>query len=306
MPLVAFGDSLLDSGNVYLLTTLIGLDPAVPPSEEPYRQYWKGRFTNGPTAGDYLAENLCEAGQYLKPVLATIGSGDENCVSFAFGGGQTGYFNQALGGFFVPGFLSQVLMYKVKLQKYPALANGLHLIWAGSNDYLLPQPPANPKLVIRNISKGIRKLYRLGARKFMVLNLPDLGASPIFFNDPETAPQLTALAEAHNQLLSKALSMLEKLPDIQIIGVDVYGLAQGIIADPPAFGFDPDVPPIAAGCLFALPGNPDACFSLDSMFFGPGPFPENPFQGIFWDEIHPATNAHWWLSQAMLELLGGQ
>jgi phospholipase/lecithinase/hemolysin len=308
MPVIAFGDCLLDSGNAHLLTTLMGQNPAVPPSEEPYRRYWEGRFSNGPNVGDYLAENLCaaEPGEYLKPILATTSAADENCISFAFGGGATGYFNQTPGEFTVPGLLSQVLMYKLTLRKNPALVNGLHVIWVGSADYLFLETPASPKRVIRNISRGIRKLYRLGARKFMVLNLPDLGLEPFLRDNPEAAAQASALTKVHNRLLAAALSRLGKLPDIHITEVDIYDMTNGIIADPLSFGFDPSVPPVAAGCLFALPANPDACLSVgNDNYFGPGPFPDNQFRGIFWDEIHPATNAHWRLSQSILDLLAG-
>jgi phospholipase/lecithinase/hemolysin len=52
--LYVFGDSLSDTGNDLILTKLIGLNPAVPPSESPHRTYYEGRFSNGPISFEYL------------------------------------------------------------------------------------------------------------------------------------------------------------------------------------------------------------------------------------------------------------
>src|SRR5262245_43645004 len=50
----AFGDSLVDNGNDFILTQRVGQNPAVPPSISPHRAYDDGRFSNGPVAFEYL------------------------------------------------------------------------------------------------------------------------------------------------------------------------------------------------------------------------------------------------------------
>src|SRR5262245_75704 len=52
--LYAFGDSLADNGNDLIATRAIGLNPAVPPSVSPHMAYYRGRFSNGPVAFEYL------------------------------------------------------------------------------------------------------------------------------------------------------------------------------------------------------------------------------------------------------------
>ena len=49
-----FGDSLSDTGNLWLLTKSAGQDPAIPPSVSPHMTYFQGRFSNGPVAFEYL------------------------------------------------------------------------------------------------------------------------------------------------------------------------------------------------------------------------------------------------------------
>ncbi len=52
--LFVFGDSLADNGNDLLLSTALGTDPPVPPSASPHKTYYRGRFSNGPVAFEYL------------------------------------------------------------------------------------------------------------------------------------------------------------------------------------------------------------------------------------------------------------
>src|SRR6187551_100549 len=49
-----FGDSLADNGNDFIFTKRIGANPAIPPSESPFRTYFDGRFSNGYVAFEYL------------------------------------------------------------------------------------------------------------------------------------------------------------------------------------------------------------------------------------------------------------
>ena len=42
--LYAFGDSLLDTGNIFIHSKALGHNPAVPPSVSPHRTYFDGNF----------------------------------------------------------------------------------------------------------------------------------------------------------------------------------------------------------------------------------------------------------------------
>ena len=56
--LYVFGDSLSDTGNDIILTKAQRISPAIPPSESPHRTYYKGRFSNGPVAVEYLWQSM--------------------------------------------------------------------------------------------------------------------------------------------------------------------------------------------------------------------------------------------------------
>ena len=81
---VGFGDSLSDTGNLWLLTKAVGQDPAIPPSVSPHMTYFNHRFSNGPVAFEYLWNHI-NAGDDVKPFLETLRVPQKGAVSFAFG-----------------------------------------------------------------------------------------------------------------------------------------------------------------------------------------------------------------------------
>src|SRR5699024_10652454 len=99
-------------------------------------------------------------------------------VSFAYGGSGSGYMVRNPGGFDVPGVLSQVEQFRQKLKGKKANKQALYLIWTGANDYIFYEA-RSPLLIVSNIALAIQKLYLLGAREFLVPNLPDLSISPL-------------------------------------------------------------------------------------------------------------------------------
>ena len=87
---------------------------------------------------------------------------------------------------------------------------------SGANDYIVrpPDPPASPVDVVKNIQTSIERLYGLGARNIMVVNLPDLGRVPLI-TDPQAKAGLTYLTMAHNALLKVTLDGLSaSLPGV--------------------------------------------------------------------------------------------
>src|SRR6476620_8616626 len=96
--LFVFGDSLADNGNDLLLSTALGADPPAPPSASPHNTYYRGRFSNGPVAFEYLWQLLSGAApgsaRGLKPFLSAPIFGSTGAVDFAFGGTGTPYLDQ--------------------------------------------------------------------------------------------------------------------------------------------------------------------------------------------------------------------
>jgi outer membrane lipase/esterase len=264
----AFGDSLSDLGNDRALT-----GGAVPPPS----RYVDGRFTNNGAWLDYLAAGL---GLQARASLDGFDPAAEGqLVSFAYGGAGSGVSNPSPGGFPVPGLLGQVAEFAAS----GAAAGGddLFIVWSGSNDYLLGLA-GSPDQPVANIAAAVDTLRGLGAERFLIVNLPNLGDAPISVDNGAQAP-LNALTAAHNAAL------LAELAEPGVSFFDVNALFQAALADPAAFGFSNGLAAgPAAGCLFP-------------------PFDCSPvaYDGSFyWDELHPSSAAHRLIAQAALEALG--
>ena len=290
-----FGDSLSDTGNDLILTKRQKINPPIPPSERPHRSHFKGRFSNGPVAVEYLWDLLEKKQKHLIPFLSVKHISSSEAISFAFGGSKSGYLNQMPGDIYVPGTLGQVDLFRKALKGKKPKADSLFVIWTGANDYLLGEP-AEPIEVVENITKAIEILHSLGARNFLIPNLPDLGLTPLAQQN-NLGEQFLALTQAHNALLAQALDEVSRLPEINVMGVDLFAVSQAlldpekkIITSPPAITAITDRLD-AATCFFVAPSTcPDVDFTSAPGF-------------AFWDVLHPTTFIHQLYGQAMFEAL---
>lgn len=250
--LYVFGDSLSDVGNVYQAS-----GKAYPPNPP----YFQGRFSNGRVWVEYLASDL--------------GFSPEQNINFAYGGATIS--NGNTNG--IPSLLTQVQSFtKAHQQVNP---DALYVLWAGANDYL-HGVTTNPTQLNENLSGAIQSLSKVGAKKILVANLPDLGKLPSTSNSSYSTA-FSSLTVAHNLSLTKSLDVLkQKLgSDTQIIELDVYSLYQQAITNPAKFGFTN----VTSACL----NNVATC--------------GNPNKFLFWDGIHPTTAAHQILAKTALRTL---
>jgi phospholipase/lecithinase/hemolysin len=190
-----------------------------------------------------------------------------------------------------------VEIFRASLKGRKPRPHALYGVWAGANDYL-SDPPTAPNVVVGNITSAIEGLSCLGARRFIVLNLPDLGSLPIVQAEgPEAVAVFTELTGVHNALLARSLAGLEaQLAGVKIVRIDVFALTQafagsGGIVSPPALAVLADA--TAPFCLFT---DPTTCPDVSSEFDLAVPY-------IFWDAEHPTTLVHDLLGQAMFEAL---
>ena len=286
-----FGDSLSDTGNVYKTTKdngipEIGLPPGIGfPAEPGYNQ---GRFSNDKIWVDYLGEDIG-----LKPTIFTNIQGNtipNSGINFAFGGSTTGLNNAFFPNPNLPGIQSQVLKFGELLQanNQSADEDALYAIWGGSNDYLfsnIPEPsdPNEELKPVSNLSAAIQSLARFGAKNIMVFNLPDLGKTP---NGASRGNSnlLTNLTQKHNEQLAVELSRLShNKPGINIIPVDVYSLFNRALNTPGEFG---------------LKNVTDSCIKGD--FIRVSSVCPNPNQFLFYDDVHPTTQAHGFIADTAL------
>lgn len=242
-----FGDSLSDTGNAYILT-----GGAVPPSP-PYSQ----RFSNGPVAVEHLANSHLGIG------LAPSVLGGNN---YAVGGATTGNASY-IPGMDGTGMLNQLAWFSAAPPAFNPDTT-LFFVWGGANDFFFAPSPAAIAPALGNLANTITALTGLGAKHFLVPNLPDLGITP----DGRAlgaggSAGLTALSQAFNANLGLTLASLAPL-GADIVAFDTYGTLNDVIAHAGDYGFTN----VTDQCL----GNP-AC--------------TDPYSYLFWDGVHPTTHA---------------
>ena len=253
--LYLFGDSLSDVGNANIASS--GLLPD--------KNYYKGRFSNGPIYPDLLANKLST------PMKASRSFGS----NYAFAGARSIDVN------------AQVSNYKhnVDDQADPA---ALYVIWSGANDLLdiLQNPDSNSSIAdaIAFIENAIRKLSAIGAQHIVVLNQINMSHLPRIVKLDQLVPGKTAeAAQLSNQFNSALVMMLDNLEttdNIKTLRLDVFTLFEEIIANPENYSFT---------------NVSEACYQKDENSIelsGMEIICSNSNSYLFWDSLHPTTAGH--------------
>ena len=312
-----FGDSLVDTGNLFNATTFasessesLGLDiaiPVVPPSPP----YFEGRLSNGQIWVDNLADefdvdltpatelSVASPGSDIpspvtlidgNPVVSPFFDGNtvDRSVNFGYAGATTGESGTGVVGDLIPGMEQQVEFFVTDHLQANQAADGdaLYVLWGGSNDYF--DGAIDPELVVDNIESEIELLYDAGARDFLVVNLPDLGAIPEANNPdlPASPEELSQLSDTHNSLLEESVNELEdSLTGANITVLDIDTLFDDIQTNPEEFGLTNVTEPF-----------------LDPLTFTPTAG-ANPDDYLFYDTLHPTEAGHAIISDYALETL---
>jgi cholinesterase len=276
--ILAFGDSLSDNGAA---TDGYGNSGVLFPGMQTPTVY-----SNGPV----WVEHLADAAHLGVPLF-----------DMAYGGAETGFGDSAWKDLLGENYYRMWgLNWQVDefLGKFPDQfsQNTLVTVWAGANNVLSMDPSTSVPIFIsaskaaRDVREAIEKLItpkllkparpRAGFRKFLVLNLPDVGRCPYFtFAAPNARPVVTAWCKAFNTALKVNMQLLKRQhPLVEIHMVDTYALFNTLLDDPGAYGFDNVV-----NCMLApVPGC--TCY-------------------FFWDYIHPTTQAHALVADAVYKEL---
>jgi phospholipase/lecithinase/hemolysin len=287
--LYVFGDSLADNGNVLIQSRTLGVDPPVPPSASPHQAYFEGRFSNGYVEFEYLWKcltgNALDGTAAMKPFLASPIIRGAGAIDFAYGGTGTDYLDQTPGGMWAPGLKGQIELFRLALHGRKPSDHALYAIATGANDYRVDpfNVPMDSKEVVANIEDGIVTLYKLGARNVVVLDMPDLGLIPASAGDPSQS----AISRDHNKRLYKRMAALQsRLPALHLIVVKFDPLFQELLATMEShIPLMETVAPYEgmSACLFI---NPSSCLDGPALAF------QSSWPFIFWDIIHPTTEAH--------------
>jgi phospholipase/lecithinase/hemolysin len=248
-----FGDSLMDTGNLYIATTAAG--SPTPPSPP----YFNGRFSNGPLFDELIAGTY---GITLTPSLL----GGNN---FSWAGAQTG---TGVSSGFIPNVQTQINSYLTSRSGI-ADPNAVYWIEGGGNDVLPASQSANVPAaiagIVNNIVTEILTLYGSGADNFVIVNVPNVGATPrVQALGPDAAAGATAIAMGINQGLLQALTIFRGAdPTLNLQLLDFFALGNTVAANPLAYGFTNTTAP----CLTETTLCP------------------NPDQYLYWDSFHPTA-----------------
>ncbi|XP_059064264.1 GDSL esterase/lipase At2g23540-like [Cryptomeria japonica] len=137
------------------------------------------------------------------------------------------------------------------------------------------------------------RLYRAGARKFLVIDIPAVGCDPYFTytNNGECSDTMNQLFVAYNTgLKSHVTHLSEKLPGLTIIQYKTYDSLLNIIQNGEAYGFKDTKSACCGSGLFnaeVLCGRttPQDLFCNDTNAY------------VFWDRVHQTEKVYYMFSQ---------
>lgn len=265
--IVSFGDSLSDTGNIY--TELQQTFPI-------HTSWFLGRFSNGPVWTEYLARRT---GLPLT-TWATGGAQVDNAY---------GVINGAKAQ--VDSFLRYI---RLNRNTYD-VQRTLFTVWIGANDAMNGRKAGD---VITDLEKALDTLVQGGARKIVLLGLPDITRAPAFHpiegkqgTGRLDANEVHATVSALNEALPRLASDISARTGAEIVWIDAEKRFSGVLADPGAHGFSEVTRP---------------CLALRSqgsqVYLGTQPIRNDcvPEQYVFWDMVHPTTRMHELMSRWVL------
>jgi len=319
--IVVFGDSLSDEG---LLKRREKLFPSSP--------YWNGRFSNGPVWSEYLdsrtgvaVQNHAYGGASLTGLERLPG---EHFFQHVREGGQ----------FFISGSIgAQVSDYREEFlggRTIQDSENTVAIIWAGANDYISKEPLSGVITTFLNNPEGeagyrpvvqdgidslenyIAQLNEAGVHKILLLNLPDLGRTPIVMqnetyiplagisNDPlrrmELSTRLSELSRFHNSLLDElAENLRTSMPGSEVHVADSHSYFQELAYPDSQHRW----------WLYETIDTPDTQLGIaqhcyNGSYLGslnPHTVCDDPSITVFWDVVHPTTQVHCLLSNMIVQ-----
>lgn len=275
--LYVFGDSLSDNGNDLFIT-----GGTIPKGGDLLTQgshYYQGRFSNGPNYADQLASMLGV------PLSASLMGGTD----YAYGGARTNYVRPDLLPFGAKSFNDQILDYTTNNAN--ADSQALYTLWIGANDMSDVLSRRNPAgslnaaidVAVTGVFDAIMDLSSIGAKNFLIPNLPDLGLVPAIISAGAGAQAAgTFFSQSYNNELANELNSLAS-PNLTLYQFDTFSIHRDIINKPGAYGLTNTTQGCYDGFVdgSALPGGPNpptVCATADSY--------------VYWDYEHPSTALH--------------
>ncbi|XP_038883507.1 GDSL esterase/lipase At5g03610-like [Benincasa hispida] len=305
--LIVFGDSYVDTGNINVNTSgarnfPYGITfPGVP----------SGRFSDGRVLTDFFAKYL-GLKKSPTPFIAWQKIGNKRPkfgINFAFGG--TGVFDTS---FPFPNMTTQINLFQNLIANSIFTSYDIHssiaLVSPSGNDYsFYLATNGSPQgfkpfviSVVNQIAVNLKRIYRLGVKKIVVVGLGPVGCYPQL-----TAPSfnkcnatMNSFVEFHNILLKKAVEKLNNetkgSPNFFIL--DMYDTVLSIIQNKgnPKVGVSFKTP--LKPCCFGV-SSEFSCGSVDEHGNKMYTLCKHPNLALFWDSLHP-TQKGWFAAFSSL------
>lgn len=302
---IFFGDSLTDGGFNDLWPTEGVPGQPLPPGKAPtfttYGGYiWSQYVAHdikgfalpvypGPSVPDTITNNS------IYPVAQFV-SGTLTGVNYAAAGSTTN--STGFVEVWAPSLHQQVGQYLGTLPPgQNADPNAVYFIWSGANDFLslLTQPtlPTELQLLLTaqtaaiNIANEVALLSSRGAKRFVIISLPNLGLAPFasLLGDPTIPGTLKTISFTFNSMLNTQLGIVIAEFGVKILYVDVYTLLEDVIN-----AIKAHMPYVISGHSFLFTNYTDpACSTVPSAIYCPSGTPSGY---VFADTLHPSDMAH--------------
>ncbi|XP_017256069.2 GDSL esterase/lipase At1g29670 [Daucus carota subsp. sativus] len=305
-----FGSSLVDNGNNNFLQNKAkanylpyGIDFPLGPS---------GRFTNGKNIIDLLGDHL-----NLPTFIPVFGDpstkGNQTVLGVNFASGGSGILEDtgSMAGE-VMSLSKQIKKFEevtlpelenqLKSSSNESLSKYLFVIGAGGNDYTLnyflnfPKVNLTVRAFTANLTSGLftqlKKLYSLGARKFVLMSLYPLGCSP---GTISASPRPQSMG--CNKFLNLAAYMFNtnlrllindcktEMPGSDLVIVNAYNIVRDIIRNPALEGFTDTRQPCCQVLSLKEGGNGISCKTGGSTC-------EDRSKHVYFDGMHPSEAAN--------------
>lgn len=289
-----FGDSLTDSGFNDLWP---GLPSGKAPTFTTFGGYTWSQYVArdikgfvlpiypGPSPTDTITNNGIET-------VPSFVSGTLHGINYAAAGSTTN--STGNGETWAPSLVQQV-QYYLGTHNQAADPNALYFVWSGANDLLilLANPASTQAQLLQaantasiNVANQVATLAARGARRIVVLSLPNIGYTPAL-----QAQGAAAMASAknltftYNSMLNIQLGRVIAQYGTKILYVDVYDLLNNVILAAQA-----GQPYSIAGQTFRFTNfSLPACGASTQAISCPSGTPSGY---IFADTIHPTDMAH--------------
>lgn len=283
--IVSFGASLSDTGNSFIwLSRPENKDCGTALNEPPYSALDSFLVPDGPYAiGGHQFTN---GATWLEGFARYFAHANDARPAFKQGGKKAS--NYSVGGARAVTYTYCRFNLPAQLQAYfddfrSTSPNTLFTLEIGGNDvrdaFSAAANGQNPEPIlvnaIKSISDSLNALYSHGARKFLVLNVPDIGKTPAIRMIPIVGATAlaTKLTNSFNANLIPVLRTIDRLPGSKVKVLDIKGKLDEIVKHAEDYGFT---------------NKTDACIKPNKS-----PYQcQTPDTYVFWDGIHPTQEMH--------------